>query len=190
MTDKPAGAGKSSIDLVDWEHTVQLLSLESGDHFLDLACGLGRYSLAVADLVGATGRVHAVDLWAEGLIQLQDQARTQDIHWIKTYSADISECLPFADGAVDSCLIATALHDIPAHKRCTVVAEVFRVLKPGGLMTVIEFKQQLSGPPGPPADIRISVEDIEALAAPIGFKFGAVADVGAYVYLCQFRKSV
>ncbi len=190
MADKPAGAGKSSIDLVDWDQTVQLLSLKKGDHFLDLACGFGRYSLAAADLVGATGKIHALDLWAEGLTELQDQARTRDIHWIKTYCADISERLPLVNEGLDSGLLATALHDIPADKRLTVFSEVFRVLKPGGLLTVIEFKQQLSGPPGPPAQMRISSDDINALASPLGFEPGPVTEVGPYVYLCQFRKPV
>ncbi len=190
MAGKPAGAGKSSIDLVDWQQTLALMNVSRGDHVLDLACGLGRYSLALAECVGECGKIHAVDLWSDGLKQLEEQARVGQIHWLETYLADISGQLPISDNCIDGSLLATALHDIPETKRTAVMAEVFRVLKPGGLLTVIEFKSELSGPPGPQAQIRISALDIGRLAAPAGFKSGPIETIGPYVYLCQFSKPV
>ncbi len=47
--------------------------------------------------------------------------------------------LPFADGAVDAVLIVDALHHLPRHHR--VLAEAFRVLRPGGCLVVREFNR-------------------------------------------------
>ena len=190
MTSKPAGAGKSSIDLVDWNKTVQLINLKDGCHFLDLACGFGHYSIAFADQIGRKGKISAVDLWAEGLMQLQGQAQGRNISWIETHLADISDRIPVPDASVDVGLLATALHDIPEASRSAVVKEIYRVLKPDGVLNIIEFKKELSGPPGPPAHVRIGPEDIEALVAPLGFATGTSAQIGPCVYLCQFCKPV
>jgi demethylmenaquinone methyltransferase/2-methoxy-6-polyprenyl-1,4-benzoquinol methylase len=45
--------------------------------------------------------------------------------------------LPFADSSVDAVLIVDALHHFPDHDRC--LAEVARVLAPGGVLVVREF---------------------------------------------------
>ncbi len=189
MTKKPAGAGKSSMDLVDWPQTEPLLKVAPASEFLDLACGFGRYSLALAEIVGPRGRIYAVDLWTEGLDQLREQAEKQGIGQIKTVHADISKELPIADGMVDNSLLATALHDVPAADRGAVFRQVHRVLKPGGLFNLIEFRKDLDGPPGPPAAVRLSAEELECLAVPAGFAKILAAEIGPCVYLVQFVKN-
>lgn len=189
MAMKPVGAGKSSIDLVDWAQTLNLLNLTSGQCFLDLACGSGRYSLALAEEVGCRGKIYAVDLWEEGLKQLQAEAQMKQVTWIKTCHTDIANGLLLAEATIDSGLLATALHDFAESVRGDVMKEVFRVLKPGGMFSVIEFKHELSGPPGPPLHVRISPDQVESLAVAAGFSKGHVTDIGPCVYMAQFCKA-
>ncbi len=188
MTHKPAGAGKSSIDLVDWQKVTQLIDVQSGHILLDLACGAGRYSLAFADHIGAQGKIYAVDLWEDGLTQLQLEAQERAIDWIETEVSDIRKAIPVSANSVDLGLLATALHDIPDQYRSDLAKEIFRVLKPGGVINIIEFKKELSGPPGPPPHIRISPEDIAEIFKPLGFEHKDTNDVGPYVLLSQFSK--
>ena len=49
MNDKPIAAGKSSFDLIDFAKLVDVLDIEKGITFLDVACGAGAYTLALAD---------------------------------------------------------------------------------------------------------------------------------------------
>jgi cyclopropane fatty-acyl-phospholipid synthase-like methyltransferase len=62
----PHGAGKSSYDLIDPEKLFAALELDPGLTVLDLGCGAGRYALPLAQRLGISGQVYAVDLWEEG----------------------------------------------------------------------------------------------------------------------------
>ena len=79
MNDKPIAAGKSSIGLVDIAKLVDVLEIEPGIIFLDVACGAGAYTLALADHIGPTGRLYALDLWAEGIEMLAAEVQTRKI---------------------------------------------------------------------------------------------------------------
>ena len=59
---KPPGAGKSSFDLIEPAKLLEELPLKSGITFLDLGCGAGNYTLAVAEVIGAHGVVVALTL--------------------------------------------------------------------------------------------------------------------------------
>ena len=71
---KPTGAGKSSFGLIDTAKFFSELDLQKGATFLDVACGWGSYSLAASDIVAKEGRVYAVDLWEEGILNLRKEA--------------------------------------------------------------------------------------------------------------------
>ncbi len=64
---KPVGAGKSSFNLIDQELFFSELDLKAGITLVDVACGIGRYSQALAEIVGENGRIFAVDVWEEGI---------------------------------------------------------------------------------------------------------------------------
>ncbi len=55
MSDKPVAAGKSSFDLIDTEKAFALMAPMPGSKFLDLACGIGRYSMEIARKIGEKG---------------------------------------------------------------------------------------------------------------------------------------
>ena len=71
---KPPGAGKSSFDLIEPEKLLGELPLRKDMLFLDLGCGAGDYTLAVAEVIGKHGVVVALDLWEEGIETLQERA--------------------------------------------------------------------------------------------------------------------
>ena len=73
MSHKPIAAGKSSFDLIDSQKLFSELPLKDGISFLDVACGAGKYSVALSDHIGNSGTIYAVDLWKEGLDSLSKQ---------------------------------------------------------------------------------------------------------------------
>ncbi len=187
MADRPKGAGKSSLDHVDQETLLNALCSSPADHILDLACGAGRYSLVLAQRLSAEGRIHGLDLWQDGIAELQQQAQERGFTQITAAVADLCQPLPLPAQSFDSAFIATALHDLPVDKRRDFIAEVKRVLKPQGQFAVIEFKKRSDGP-GPPLHVRLSVQDLAELILPSGFRAVGNESLGEFVYMSLFRK--
>jgi ubiquinone/menaquinone biosynthesis C-methylase UbiE len=100
---------------------------------LDLGCGAGHASFAVAP---AARSVTAFDLSAEMLAVVAAAAGERGLHNIATEQGDVAS-LPFTDAAF--CMVVTRFsahhwRDVPAALR-----EVKRVLKPDGLLVVIDI---------------------------------------------------
>lgn len=100
---------------------------------LDLGCGAGHASFAVAPVARS---VTAFDLSAEMLAVVTGAARERGLHNVTTEQGNVAS-LPFADASF--CMVVTrfsAHHwlDVPAALR-----EVRRVLKPNGLLVVIDI---------------------------------------------------
>jgi len=91
--------------------------------------------------------------------------------------------------SVDVGLMATVLHDlVEAGTAAGALAEVTRVIKPGGRLAIVEF-HKIDGPPGPPRHIRLDPAEVEALVAPYGFARQQTVKLGPYNYLITFVKS-
>ena len=183
----PIGAGKSSFELIDSTRFFRELNLEPGMTMLDLACGKGAYSLVASKRVGAGGRVYAVDLWEDGIIQLKNEAALQGIKNINALVGDAGRHIPIEDGIIDVCSMSTVLHDFVQDGNVAgVLKETVRVLKPGGVLAINEFKK-IEGPPGPPMAVRLSPEDVEKILKDYGFEKQKVIGIGEYNYLMLFH---
>ena len=185
--DKPTAAGKSSYDLIDVEAFFGEIALKKGITLLDLACGRGAYSLMASKIIGSAGVVYAVDLWKDGIEQLKANAGEEGAYNIKAFVSDVGQRIPVDDHVVDVCLMATVLHDfVEDNISKEVLKEVVRVLKPKGILAVVEFKK-IDGPPGPPLHIRLSPDEVGDMLLPYGFKVESLAEVGHYNYLMRFK---
>ncbi|MHB8910629.1 MAG: class I SAM-dependent methyltransferase [Syntrophales bacterium] len=187
MSDKPVAAGKSSFDLVDAEKVFTMIDAKPGSNFLDLACGFGHYSIEVSSIIGEKGIVYAVDLWQAGIDALKREITKRGIKNIKPIVADIRTKLPIEERSIDSGLLATILHDLSRGDREATLQEIVRLMKPGGTLTIIEFKKMDRGP-GPPLNIRMEEKEIEALVTRYGFGKIAGSDVGEFNYLLKYER--
>ena len=180
---KPTGAGKNSFGLIDTDKFFQELDLKQGTRFLDVACGWGSYSMAAADIVGKDGRVYAVDLWEEGISSLRREAESKGIQNLATFISDVAQKIPVDDDCADVCLMATVLHDLVADKvEEQVIKEILRVMKPDGILAILEFHKK-EGPPGPPARVRLSPQEVDRILSAHGFKQKRYTEVGPDNYL-------
>jgi len=186
---KPPGAGKSSFELIDTEVLFRELRISHDMTFLDLGCGRGAYSIEVAGRMENHGVVHAVDLWEDGIAILRDRIAGGGYTNINAVVADIGNTIPIEDESVDTCLMATVLHDlVEIGADQGALKEASRVLKPEAIFAIVEYKK-IDGPPGPPKDIRLSPEDVERMVTPHGFVKRSYADLGPYHYLSVFIKA-
>jgi ubiquinone/menaquinone biosynthesis C-methylase UbiE len=187
---KPTGAGKSSFGLIDSAKFFHELKLKKGITFLDVACGWGRYALAVSEIIGRNGLVYAVDLWEEGVSSLKKEAVLKDIQNITSFVSDASQSIPVENQSVDVCLMATVLHDFVGDKvERGVMQEIVRVIKPEGILAIVEYKK-IDSPTGPPKSIRLSPEEVDQIVSAYGFKQKHLTEVGPDHYLQIFIKKI
>ena len=183
---KPTGAGKNSFGLIDTVKFFQELDLKKGTTFLDVASGWGAYSLAASDIVGKDGQVYAVDLWEEGISSLRKEADSKGIQNLAAFVSDVAQNIPVDDDGVDVCLMATVLHDFVGDKvERQVMKEILRVMKPDGVLAIVEFYKK-EGPPGPPKRVRLSPEEVVEILSAYGFKQNRYTEVGPDNYLQIF----
>ena len=176
-------AGGSTFGLIDRDRFFKELRIEKSAVVLDLGCGRGDYTIAIAEIIGPAGRIYALDEWEEGLVQVREHASRLGLKNVRTVAADANKGIPLPDKSVDICLMASVLHGL-LHQGSdgAVLRETARVLKPGGRLAVVEFKKVENGP-GPSFQMRLSEKELEAVLAPFGFRTERVSDVGRYHYL-------
>jgi ubiquinone/menaquinone biosynthesis C-methylase UbiE len=86
--------------------------------------------------------------------------------------------------------MSNVLHRLVANNGTdSTLKEIARVATYNGRLAVVEFKKQES-PHGPPFSIRLSPEDVEALASRYSFSRESVQEVGSYHYIIILRKTL
>jgi ubiquinone/menaquinone biosynthesis C-methylase UbiE len=188
--NKPTGAGKSSFGLIDTAKFFRELDLKKGVSFLDVACGWGFYSLAASDIVGKEGQVYAVDLWEEGILNLRKEAASKGSQNLEAFVSDVSQNIPIENDCVDVCLMATVLHDLVGDQVDRgAMKEIVRVMKPEGILFIVEYKKT-DGPPGPPKPVRLSPQEVDTFVSAYGFRQKHLTEISANHYLQIFKRRV
>jgi len=177
--------GPTSAWLHDPKMVLGKIPIQPGQVLVDLGCGVGDYTIAASTIVGAAGRVYAIDKWSYLINQLSKTMESRGLTNIKPLTADITAPLPLDDHSVDVVFIATVLHIFNLKQDGPVIfAEVSRILKPGGRLAVVECKKE-DQDFGPPKHMRNAPDEIEAALVPHGFEKVQYDDLG-YNYLIQF----
>lgn len=113
--------------------------VQAGDKVLDLAAGSGDLSLKFAKKVGDEGKVIVTDIneamLEEGRKRLTDQGIAGNVN----YCLVNAEQLPFDDNSFDCISISFGLRNV-THKEVA-LESMFRCLKPGGRVIILEFSQ-------------------------------------------------
>lgn len=122
--------------------TIESSGVRRGASVLDLAGGTGDLAAAFAKRVGPDGRVVLADInsamLSVGRDKLADKGSYNQIRWVQ---AD-AEALPFEDKSFDCVTIAFGLRNV-THKEAA-LESIYRVLKPGGRLLVLEFSKPVS----------------------------------------------
>ena len=118
-------------------YTVAVADVREGDRVLDIAGGTGDLARAFAKRVGARGQVVLTDINAAMLGVGRDRLLDDGVA-VPTALCD-GEKLPFPEGSFDLVSVAFGLRNM-THKDVA-LAEMARVLRPGGRLLVLEFSR-------------------------------------------------
>lgn len=119
------------------QYTVTVADVRPGHQVLDIAGGTGDLALAFAKRVGPTGRVVHTDINEAMLRTGRDRLLDRGVV-LPTVVCD-AEHLPFPDQHFDRVSVAFGLRNMTHKDRA--LAEMCRVLKPGGRLLVLEFSK-------------------------------------------------
>jgi demethylmenaquinone methyltransferase / 2-methoxy-6-polyprenyl-1,4-benzoquinol methylase len=117
--------------------TITQSGVREGSRVLDIAGGTGDLSLAFAKRVGRSGQVWLTDINNAMLSRGRD--RLADKGYLMPTAQCDAEKLPFPDNWFDCVTVAFGLRNM-THKD-DALAEMYRVIKPGGRLLVLEFSQ-------------------------------------------------
>jgi arsenite methyltransferase len=106
--------------------------IERSETVVDVGAGTGLLTIGAAERVGADGDVLAIDQSVDALEELQRSTRVPNI----SYLVGFAEVLPLPDEHVDVVVMRSVL--IYVHDKAEAAREAFRVLRPGGRISLFE----------------------------------------------------
>ncbi len=119
--------------------TIDASAVRPGNKVLDLAGGTGDLTKKFSEIVGENGQVVLADINDSmikvGREKLHNQGYVGNIEYVQANA----EALPFADNTFDLVTIAFGLRNVTNKENA--LASIFRVLKPGGRLLVLEFSK-------------------------------------------------
>uniref|UniRef100_A0A1J3CHU4 2-phytyl-1,4-beta-naphthoquinone methyltransferase, chloroplastic n=1 Tax=Noccaea caerulescens TaxID=107243 RepID=A0A1J3CHU4_NOCCA len=114
---------------------------KTGDTVLDLCCGSGDVAFLLSEKVGSRGKVMGLDFSYEQLAvassrqNLRGRSCYKCIEWIEGDAVD----LPFRDCEFDAITMGYGLRNVVDRDR--VMREMYRVLKPGSRVSILDFNK-------------------------------------------------
>lgn len=120
-------------------YTIDSSGVRTGMKVLDIAGGTGDLTAQFSKRVGPTGEVVLADINDAMLEVGRDKLRNRGIVGNVRYVQANAEELPFADNSFDIITIAFGLRNVTDKQKA--LESMFRVLKPGGRLLVLEFSK-------------------------------------------------
>lgn len=118
--------------------TIKLAQIAPGERVLDFGCGTGDLTLRAKALSGLDGPVSGIDASPEMIAVARRKAARKGAS--VDFRVAAVEALPFPDASFDVAISSLVMHHLPQDLQTRALAEVHRVLKPGGRLLIVDFR--------------------------------------------------
>jgi demethylmenaquinone methyltransferase/2-methoxy-6-polyprenyl-1,4-benzoquinol methylase len=120
------------------KQTMKIMNVQKGMKALDVCCGTGEWTIALANTVGKDGEVVGLDFSKNMLSIGEEKVKNMHLDQVKLIHGNAME-LPFDDNYFDVVTIGFGLRNVPDYYQ--VLKEMTRVVKPGGIVVCLETSQ-------------------------------------------------
>jgi predicted methyltransferase len=166
------------------EALVAALELRPGMHVADLGAGTGYFVRRLAQAVGPTGAVYAVEVEPKLVAHLRERAeREGTTNVVPVLTSKDRARLPA--GGVDVLLLVDTYHHLDG--RVDYMRRAAEVLRPGGRVVVVDWHKRPL-PEGPDMDHKLAREQVVAEMERAGYRLEAEPDVLPYQYVLVFGR--
>ncbi len=117
--------------------------LKLGDRVLDAGCGTGDLAIAAKSVIGSQGEMFGTDASAKMIrvAQKKIQQRAADVN----FQVDLIEKISFPDNHFDVVMNSLVMHHLPDDLKNKGLTEMYRVLKPGGSIYIVDMQSTGAG---------------------------------------------
>jgi ubiquinone/menaquinone biosynthesis C-methylase UbiE len=118
---------------------LERIGVSRGQTILDFGCGYGTYTIPAAKIVGAQGRVYALDKDKEAMDALMQKATSAGLKNIERIETPGKLEIELTDESVDVILLFDVLHSFyfpQAGDRRILLAEIYRIMKPFAFLSI------------------------------------------------------
>jgi len=163
---------------------IESLRLKAGDVVADLGAGSGYYSFRMAPLVGATGKILAVEIQDAMIAELKKRIEKNKIANVETVKCTEKDPM-LPEGAVDLVIMVDVYHELAFPYE--VMSAIRKALKPDGRVVLVEYRQE--DPKVPIKEVhKMSEEQIKKEMAVIGLSHVKTVATLPWQHIAIFTK--
>ena len=155
--------------------------LSSGMCIADIGCGPGFFTLSAAEIVGAEGKVYAIDTEELMLDELKKRNPPGNVTIVQSDEHNI----PLENDSCDFALLAFVLHE--AKEKGTFLNEAKRLLRVEGRLLLIDWEKKVEER-GPPFEERVGREEAASLVEASGFTMEERGNLTSSHYTIRARR--
>lgn len=118
---------------------INILDFKATDKILDLGCGTGVMTLQIAEHLTSHGEIIGIDAAVNMIKVANKNLKKAALKNTCCFKATLAEDLPFEDESFDYCFSSMFYHHLPLELKKRSLKESYRVLKPSGVLVVIDI---------------------------------------------------
>lgn len=120
------------------QSTVEIANIQANETVLDVGCGTGTLAIAAKKVSPPSVTIHASDAAPEMIDRARQKALDEQLDIEFTHG--LVENIPAPDNTYDLVMNSLMVHHLPDDLRDKAFAEIYRVLKPGGRLLIVDFE--------------------------------------------------
>jgi ubiquinone/menaquinone biosynthesis C-methylase UbiE len=117
---------------------IEMAKIKPGDKVLDVGCGTGNLTLTAKKYAGASGSAYGIDASPEMIDVARKKAKRSGSETV--FEVGLIEKIAYPDATFDVVISRLVIHHLPDDLKRQGFKEIYRVLKPGGLFFLADFK--------------------------------------------------